>query len=105
MNRQSICESHRQISSFLSGLKYSHQVSQMRILASTNLPFRLTTVQIPNLALHETKRITVYEQTFAHFFIYKETFPPVALCTRSLLNFTYSQEKFTPICFISASSI
>jgi hypothetical protein len=32
----------------------------VRILASTNVPFRPTTMQIPNLAVIETKRITVY---------------------------------------------
>ncbi len=31
----------------------------MWILASTSVPFRSTTVQMPNLALIETKRITV----------------------------------------------
>jgi hypothetical protein len=31
----------------------------MHILASTSAPFTLTTVQVPNLALSHTKRITV----------------------------------------------
>jgi hypothetical protein len=31
----------------------------VHILASTSAPFRTTTVQMPNLALIETKRITV----------------------------------------------
>jgi hypothetical protein len=31
----------------------------MHILDSTNVPFTLTTVQMPNLALTHTKRITV----------------------------------------------
>ncbi len=31
-----------------------------RILSSPSVPFRPTTVQMPNLALIETKRITVY---------------------------------------------
>jgi hypothetical protein len=31
----------------------------VRFLASTSVPFRPTTVQMPNLALVETKRITV----------------------------------------------
>jgi hypothetical protein len=30
------------------------------ILASTSVPFTLTTVQVPNLALTHKKRITVY---------------------------------------------
>ncbi len=38
------------------------QVSQARILASTSVPFRQTTMQMPNSALIETKRITVYVQ-------------------------------------------
>ena len=36
----------------------------MRILASTSVPFRPTTVQMPNFALIETKRITVYGSDF-----------------------------------------
>jgi len=32
----------------------------VHILASTSVPFTLTTVQLPNLALTHTKRITVY---------------------------------------------
>jgi hypothetical protein len=32
----------------------------VHILASTSVPFTLTTVQVPNLALTHTKRITVY---------------------------------------------
>ncbi len=32
----------------------------MHNLASTSLPFTLTTVQVPNLALTHKKRITVY---------------------------------------------
>jgi hypothetical protein len=32
----------------------------VHILASTIVPFTLTTVQVPNLALTHTKRITVY---------------------------------------------
>ncbi len=35
-------------------------MSQVQMLASKSVPFRPTTVQIPNLALFETKRITVY---------------------------------------------
>jgi hypothetical protein len=35
-------------------------VSQVRILASKSVPFRPMTVQMPNLALIETKRITVF---------------------------------------------
>jgi hypothetical protein len=36
------------------------QVSQLRILTSISVPFRPTTVQMPQLALIETKRITVH---------------------------------------------
>ncbi len=36
---------------------------QVRILASTSVPFRPTTVQMPNLALIETKRSTVFLAT------------------------------------------
>ncbi len=32
----------------------------VHILASTGVPFTLTTVQVPNLALTHKKRITVY---------------------------------------------
>ncbi len=32
----------------------------VHILASTIVPFTLTTVQVPNFALTQTKRITVY---------------------------------------------
>jgi hypothetical protein len=42
------------------GLKKTLQV---RILASTSVPFRPTTVQMPNLALIETKRSTVFLTT------------------------------------------
>jgi hypothetical protein len=41
-------------------LKYAHCVSQVRISASASVPFRPTMVQMPNLALIEKKRITVY---------------------------------------------
>jgi hypothetical protein len=33
----------------------------VHILASTSVPFTLTTVQVPNLALSHTKRITVWK--------------------------------------------
>jgi hypothetical protein len=33
----------------------------MHILVSTSVPFTVTTVQVPNLALTYTKRITVYK--------------------------------------------
>jgi hypothetical protein len=33
----------------------------VNILASTSVPFTLTTVQVPNLALTNKKRITVYQ--------------------------------------------
>jgi hypothetical protein len=41
-------------------LKCAHSPLNLRILSSTNDLFTLTTVQVPNLALVETKRITVY---------------------------------------------
>ncbi len=37
-------------------LKYALVTLELRILASTSVPFRPTTVQIPNLALIETKK-------------------------------------------------
>ncbi len=33
---------------------------KMHILAAKNVPFKLSTVQVPNLALTHKKRITVY---------------------------------------------
>jgi hypothetical protein len=39
--------------------KICTKVSFVRILASTSVPFRPTKVKMPNLALIETKRITV----------------------------------------------
>jgi hypothetical protein len=36
------------------------------IVASTSVPFTLTTVEVPNLALTHTKRITVYVR-FRHY--------------------------------------
>jgi hypothetical protein len=41
-------------------IKYKHiQVAQVYIVASISVPFRPTTVQMPNVALIETKWITV----------------------------------------------
>jgi hypothetical protein len=42
-------------------LKYKIQVSQVHILPSTSVPWRPSTVQMPNLELIETKRITVWQ--------------------------------------------
>ncbi len=38
----------------------AHEVMQVLILASTSAPFIPTTMQMPNLALVETKRNTVW---------------------------------------------
>jgi hypothetical protein len=38
----------------------------VHILASTSVPFKLTTVQVPNLALTHKKRITVYQRVLLH---------------------------------------
>jgi hypothetical protein len=40
--------------------KCAHSLLNPRILSSTNVSFTLTTVQMPNLALTHTKRITVH---------------------------------------------
>ena len=40
-------------------LKCVHSPLNLRILSSTNVPYTFTTVQVPNLALTHTKRITV----------------------------------------------
>ncbi len=47
-------------------LKCSHSHMNLRILSSTCVPFTLTTVQVPSLALTHTKRITVQ---FLHSYI------------------------------------
>jgi hypothetical protein len=39
--------------------KCAHSPLNLRILSSTSVPFTLTTVQVPNLALTHVKRITV----------------------------------------------
>jgi hypothetical protein len=39
---------------------------RVHILASTSVPFKLTPVQIPNLTLIATKRITVHQETKIH---------------------------------------
>jgi hypothetical protein len=43
--------------------KCAHSPLNLGILSSTSVPCTLTTVQLPNLALVETKRITVYSFT------------------------------------------
>ncbi len=40
-------------------LKCAHSPLNPRVLSSTSVPFTLTTVQVPNLALTHTKQITV----------------------------------------------
>ncbi len=40
-------------------LKYAHSIVPSEYLASTSVPLRLTTLQMQNLALFETKQITV----------------------------------------------
>ncbi len=42
-------------------LNCAHSPLNLRVLSSTIVPFTLTTVQLPNLALTHTKRITVYQ--------------------------------------------
>jgi hypothetical protein len=44
-------------------LQCSHSPLNLRILTSTCVPFTPTTVQVPNLALTRTKRITVRRLT------------------------------------------
>jgi hypothetical protein len=41
-------------------------IDKMRTFKGEGVPFPLTTVQVPNLALIETKRITVYQLFFSH---------------------------------------
>ncbi len=41
----------------------------VNILASTSVPFILTTVKVPNLALTHKKWITVWHASFPDFFI------------------------------------
>jgi hypothetical protein len=43
-------------------LKGAHSPLNLRILSSKSVSFTLTTVQVPNLALTHTKRITEYLQ-------------------------------------------
>ncbi len=40
--------------------KCEHSPLNLRILSLPSVPFTLTTVQVPNFSLVETKRITVY---------------------------------------------
>ncbi len=70
----------------------------MHILSSTRVPFTLTTVQVPNLPLNHTKRITVHIQydfatdTNLNFLLYEENFvfffirPCYLLCCCGLLS-------------------
>jgi hypothetical protein len=46
-------------------LKCAHSPLNPRILSSTSVPFTLTTVQVPNLALTHKKRITVWGESEA----------------------------------------
>jgi hypothetical protein len=39
----------------------------VHIVAATSVPFTLSKVQVPNLALTHTKRITVYRFSYTHF--------------------------------------
>ncbi len=48
-------------------LKCAHSPLNLRILSSTSVPFILTTVQVPNLALTYRKRITVYTEFVQNF--------------------------------------
>jgi hypothetical protein len=43
-------------------LKCAHSPLNPRILSSTSVPFTLTMVQVPNLALTHTKQITVHAE-------------------------------------------
>ncbi len=51
----------------LLNLKCVHSPLNLRILSSTSVPFTLTTVQVPNLALPQTKRITVFQPPSADY--------------------------------------
>jgi hypothetical protein len=51
-------------------LKYALRNLRVRILASLNVPFRPTTVQMPNLALIEIKLITVLGLKKMYVFTY-----------------------------------
>jgi hypothetical protein len=50
----------------------------VHILSSTSVPFTLTTVQVPNLALKQTKRITVYIFLLIHFLLSAQRVEPYA---------------------------
>ncbi len=45
-------------------IKFLDSRVYVHILASTSVPFTPTTVQVPNIALTHTKRITVYIKVF-----------------------------------------
>jgi hypothetical protein len=45
----------------------------VHILASTKVPFTLTTVQVPNLALTHTKRIPVYRKFTSKLRVFHQT--------------------------------
>jgi hypothetical protein len=53
-------------------LKPAHSPSIKRILSSISVSFTLTTVQVPNLALGETKWITVFLATAFKETVYRE---------------------------------
>jgi len=89
-------------------LKCSHSLQNLRILSSTSVPFRPTTVQMPNLALVETKRITVqallmyltppqpvprqlkYSQKIVNFFLlfYKYFFNVLPMAATAIMLFS-----------------
>jgi hypothetical protein len=50
-------------------LQCAHSPLNLRILSSTSVPFTLTTVQEPNLALTHMKRITVHASILALNFL------------------------------------
>ncbi len=57
---------------YLLKLKCAHSPLNLRILSSTSVPFTITTVLVPNLALTHIKRITVWAYyqllpVWAHF--------------------------------------
>jgi hypothetical protein len=63
-------------------LKCAHSPLNLRILSPTNVPFTLTTLQVPNLALTHTKRITVWSG--------KELLYWLKLLEKNLLSFHYT---------------
>jgi hypothetical protein len=59
-------------------IKCAHSLMNLSILSSTRVLFTLTTVQVPNLALTYTKRITVYR---VQWFSYQKEY--LQKCTHS----------------------